>query len=152
MFNRVGRHRRNFVEACLCDGAIVLGYGSAGTASEALFCLYLGRPVVVVGAVGENAVRPSSLYQSAKDRIECPTTSDLAVDRGIAGAYVWAVAAESGAEVRPLPRDDAAAKKVVTALLNRIGRRRSPRLDIDNTIDESQWGAYVGTCMPKAQK
>ena len=32
-------HRRNFVEACLCDAAIVIGASSPGAASEALFCL-----------------------------------------------------------------------------------------------------------------
>jgi SLOG-like protein len=41
-------HKRNFLEACLCDSAIVLE-GGAGTISELLFSLALSRPVAIVG-------------------------------------------------------------------------------------------------------
>ena len=43
-------HRRNFVEACLCDAAIAIGH-SDGTSSEALFAMFLRRPVILVGNV-----------------------------------------------------------------------------------------------------
>src|SRR5262245_21030274 len=41
-------HKRNYLEACLCDAAICL-YGQRGTISELLFSLALNRPVAVVG-------------------------------------------------------------------------------------------------------
>lgn len=41
-------HARNFVEAHLCDAAIVLP-GEEGTRSEATFALALGKPVLLVG-------------------------------------------------------------------------------------------------------
>src|SRR5689334_14318716 len=40
-------HKRNFVEACLCDAAIALRGTTQGTASEVLFSYFLGRPVVL---------------------------------------------------------------------------------------------------------
>src|SRR5579871_2811863 len=43
-------HRRNCLEACLCDAAVALE-GKEGTTSEAVFCLSLGKPVVFVGNV-----------------------------------------------------------------------------------------------------
>lgn len=41
-------HKRNFVEARLCDGAIAIA-GGEGTKSEVAFCLTLGRPLLLVG-------------------------------------------------------------------------------------------------------
>jgi hypothetical protein len=41
-------HRRNFIEAAICDAAFAVGATSPGTASEVLSCLYLSRPVTVV--------------------------------------------------------------------------------------------------------
>jgi predicted Rossmann-fold nucleotide-binding protein len=41
-------HKRNALEACLCDAAIVLE-GNEGTISEAVFTLWLGKPVVFIG-------------------------------------------------------------------------------------------------------
>jgi uncharacterized protein (TIGR00725 family) len=43
-------HRRNYLNAHLCDAAIALD-GGEGTKSEVAFCLALGRPVVLVGPV-----------------------------------------------------------------------------------------------------
>jgi predicted Rossmann-fold nucleotide-binding protein len=40
--------RRNYLEAFICDAAIVLP-GSEGTMSEAALCLGLGRPIVLAG-------------------------------------------------------------------------------------------------------
>jgi predicted Rossmann-fold nucleotide-binding protein len=42
-------HKRNYVEASLCDAAIALP-GGDGTASEVAFCLSLRRPVAFVGS------------------------------------------------------------------------------------------------------
>lgn len=41
-------HKRNYVEAHLCDAAVAFR-GGDGTASEVTFCLALGRPVILVG-------------------------------------------------------------------------------------------------------
>jgi uncharacterized protein (TIGR00725 family) len=41
-------HKRNFLEACLCDAAIALE-GGKGTRSEVTFCLSLQKPVVLIG-------------------------------------------------------------------------------------------------------
>jgi uncharacterized protein (TIGR00725 family) len=45
-------HKRNYIEACLCDAAIALE-GGKGTASEVTFCLSLQKPVVLVGNTWE---------------------------------------------------------------------------------------------------
>jgi len=45
-------HKRNYVEAHLCDVAIALP-GRQGTPSEVAFCLVLGRPLVLVGPIWE---------------------------------------------------------------------------------------------------
>lgn len=45
-------HGRNYLEACLCDGAIGLA-GGDGTLSEVTFTMALGKPVVLVGEVWE---------------------------------------------------------------------------------------------------
>ena len=45
-------HRRNYLEACLCDAAIGIK-GGPGTTSEVLFALSLRRPVALVGEWGD---------------------------------------------------------------------------------------------------
>ena len=45
-------HKRNYVEAHLCDAAIALP-GRVGTPSEVAFCLVLRRPLVLVGPIWE---------------------------------------------------------------------------------------------------
>lgn len=44
-------HKRNYLEACLCDAAIAL-LGGDGTTSEVAFCLSLGKPVFLIGNWG----------------------------------------------------------------------------------------------------
>lgn len=43
-----GNHRRNYAEAEFCDAAIAFE-GGDGTSSEVLFCLALGKPLVLIG-------------------------------------------------------------------------------------------------------
>ena len=43
-----GNHRRNYAEAEFCDAAIAFE-GGKGTSSEVLFCLALGKPLVLIG-------------------------------------------------------------------------------------------------------
>lgn len=47
------KHKRNYLEACLCDAAVVLP-GADGTASEAVSTLCLHKPCVFVGDEWEN--------------------------------------------------------------------------------------------------
>ncbi len=139
-------HRRNFVGACLCDVAVAVGASSAGTASEALFCLYLGRPLIILGDASKGDVAAPGLRESAQQRISALDDPVLAVDRGIADAYRWAAAPDASARVSPLPQSPACADDLVVTLLKRV-TRPSPRLDIDTTVDEPRWDAYVEKCL-----
>jgi hypothetical protein len=162
-----GNDDRNFVEACLCDAAIALGATSDGTASEVLFCLYLGRPVVIVG---NEPVDVGSLRKAAKRRVCEDRELDYPVDKGISDAYRWARTVEKLQNTKnpeklkgqrrllkparfatsSLPRDDAAARQIVGDLLRRV-KRRSPRPDLDGlgTADDwdAYWDAYVAQCL-----
>jgi len=144
-------HRRNFVGACLCDVAVALGASSRGTASEALFCLFLRRPLIILGDVSEDDVDPPRLRESAQKRIGAVEEPVLAVDRGIADAYRWAAAPDARAPVLPLPQTPAAAEDLAATLLMHL-ERPSPRLDIDITVDEPRWDAYVETCLALARR
>lgn len=144
-------HRRNFVEACLCDVAVALGASSRGTASEALFCLFLRRPLIILGDVSEDDVAPPRLRKSAQKRISALEETVLAVDRGIADAYGWAAAPDASARVLPLPQSPAAAEGLVATLLMLL-EQPSPRLDIDLTVDERRWDGYVETCLALARR
>ena len=139
-------HRRNLVEACLCDVAVALGASSRGTASEALFCLYLGRPLIILGDASEDDVAAPRLRESAQQRISALDEPVLAVDRGIADAYGWASTPDASARVWPLPQSPASAEDLVATLLTHL-KRPSPRLDIDTTVDEPLWDAYVENCL-----
>lgn len=139
-------HRRNFVEACLCDVAVALGASSRGTASEALFCLYLGRPLIILGDASTDDVAAPRLRESAQKRICALDEPVLAVDRGIADAYAWAAAPDASARAWKRPQSPASAEELVATLL--MSRKQpSPRLDIDTTVDESLWDAYVEKCL-----
>ena len=139
-------HRRNFAEACLCDVAVALGARSRGTASEALFCLYLDRPVIILGDASKDDVAAPRLRESAQQRISALDEPVLAVDRGIADAYRWAAAPDASTRVWPLPQSPASAEDLVATLLMHI-ERPSPRLDIDTTVDQPLWDAYVEKCL-----
>ena len=136
-------HRRNFVEAVMCDAAFALGGRSEGTASEVLFCVWLGRPVVVVGDVSPAQVEARALRSLAsRERIPCPGDSRLAVDRGIRQAYEWADRPDRSADRRSWPTDPEAADALVAELVDRIARP-SPRPDIGALVDEAGWDAYL---------
>jgi hypothetical protein len=139
-------HRRNFLEACLCDVAVAIGASSCGTASEALFCLYLHRPLIILGDSSHDDVTPPRLRASAQKRISVLDEPVLAVDRGIADAYRWASTPDASAQVWPLPHSPASAEYLVDILLMRV-EQPSPRLDIDTTVDEPRWDAYVEACL-----
>jgi predicted Rossmann-fold nucleotide-binding protein len=135
-------HRRNLVEACLCDAAIAIGVTSAGTTSEALFSLYLGRPLVVVGDIPEAERNAQKLYHCAARRIPQPQDQAMAIDRGILGAYTWAGKTDAVFDVQPLPVDAASARKLVKRLLDRT-TLHSPRPDFDELVGEANWDRFV---------
>jgi predicted Rossmann-fold nucleotide-binding protein len=143
-----GRHRRNFVEACLCDAAIAIS-GGPGTASEALFSLYLGRPVVIVGAASAAAMDAGALRDAALRRIGCPRRPSLGVELGICGAYAWADNPDAHAEARPLPLHADSAADLLIGLRSRISDP-SPRPDFDSLVDEAAWDSYVRTALRDA--
>ncbi|MHA7291348.1 SLOG cluster 4 domain-containing protein [Arthrobacter sp. MDT3-24] len=136
------RHRRNLVEACLCDAAIAIGVTSAGTASEALFSLYLGRPLVVAGDIPEAERNAQRLYHCAATRIPPPQYRAMAIDRGILGAYTWASETDAVFDVQPLPVDAASASSLAKRLLDQI-TQHSPRPDFDELVGEANWDRFV---------
>jgi len=142
------RHRRNLVEACLCDAAITID-GGPGTASEALFSLYLGRPVVLVGAASGAALDAGALRDAALQRIGHPRQPSLGVDLGISGAYAWADNPDAHPEVRPLPWHADSAADLLIRLRNRIDNP-APRPDFDSLVDEATWDSYVRTALRDA--
>jgi hypothetical protein len=135
-------HRRNFVEACLCDAAIAVGGNSPGTASEALFCLYLGRPLTLVAhRSGGTQVSPRELRRRIGTRVRSEGDR-LFVDIGIAGAYAWAETTSERVKERPLPTDEAGAARLVEKLLAKAPRHE-PRPDFKRLLDTSTWNDYV---------
>jgi hypothetical protein len=48
--------------------------------------------------------------------------------------------------VSPLPQDPASAENFVATMLMHV-KQPSPRLDIDTTVDETLWDAYVEECL-----
>ncbi len=140
-------HRRNFVEACLCDAAIAIGGGS-GTASEVVFSLFLKRPVVVIGARWPSdpggAVR--FLRNSAVQRIAWPNQPQTAIDAGIDAAYRWADDPDVLAVNHALPVTEQTAARMIDELRGRIAAvSASP--DFAELTDEHSWAAYVGAAI-----
>jgi hypothetical protein len=107
-------HRRNFVEACLCDAAIAIGH-SPGTSSEALFAMFLRRPVILVDA---HPVEMPHLRRIALERVAKPHNPSTTLDRGIAHAYHWAKTSDHTPEHRGLPLDAWHAAGLVRGLID----------------------------------
>jgi hypothetical protein len=140
-------HRRNLVGACLCDAAIVIEGGS-GTASEALFALYLRRPVVVVGA--DRGTDPAGTVRALRDRavqvIPWPRHPADPIDVGIAGAYRWADDPDAYPEHRPLPGDGAAAAGIIAELIERI-LAVAVRPDFGTLVGERSWNGLIADAL-----
>lgn len=137
-----GKHERNFVEACLCHAAIAIGT-SDGTSSEAIFSLYLRRPVALVN-VPDTAGREASiraLKTAALNRIK-PTEYGDPVRRGIRQAYEWANEPDNDFWYQPLPRTDADAEGIVKQLLRSIGQVED-RPAWNTLRDAPDWAAFV---------
>ncbi len=144
-------HRRNFVEACLCDAAIAFGATSPGTASEALFCLFLGRPLVVVGSQPPGtAITARELKGRIGSRVG-PEGRSLAVDIGIAEAFAWAETTPDQVTTRSLPVDATSAADIMVDLLEPSPWRK-PRPELDRLADEASWDHYVKKSLKAAHR
>ena len=64
-----GNHRRNYAEAEFCDAAIAF-QGEKGTSSEVLFCLALGKPLVLIGGSWPSRY---PMVSGAKARVDLKT-------------------------------------------------------------------------------
>ena len=144
-------HRRNFVEACLCDAAIAIGGTSPGTASEALFCRFLRRrlTVVVNGPPGED-LTAGELRARIGHRVDAEGDR-LAVDVGIKAAYRWAGITHKRVRIRSLPTDGATADRVVARLLRKFSLHQ-PRPDFETLVDEPAWDRYVREALQFADR
>ncbi|WP_160291650.1 SLOG cluster 4 domain-containing protein [Kocuria rosea] len=137
-----GGHERNFVEACLCHAAIAIG-ASEGTSSEAIFALYLHRPVALVNVpdtAGPEATM-RTLKTAARRRIK-PTEDEDPVRRGMRQAYEWADSFNSRFWHQPLPRTDAEADAIVKEPLRTIGNVED-RLAWPSLANAGDWAAFV---------
>ncbi|WP_341358335.1 hypothetical protein V5H98_11095 [Georgenia sp. M64] len=139
-------HRRNLVEACLCDAAIAIGGASPGTSSEALFSLYLRRPLIVLGGEDISPRTVRQLVPLAEQKIRRPSRRALAVDRGVAGAYAWADEVDIALDVRALPTRAASASELVADVLGRA-THRAPRPELDRLVDEATWDGVVAMAL-----
>lgn len=79
-------HRRNCLEACICDAAIAL-QGNEGTISEAVFSLWLGKPVVFIGDTWKDygldlpeGVRFVDMVDAAFSRVGALPSEDAPLD------------------------------------------------------------------------
>jgi hypothetical protein len=136
------KDRRNLVEALICDAAIAVGCASPGTASEALFSLFVGRRLVVL-ADDPTGIDASPRALSSRARIKVKPHGDrLAVDTGIAAAYEWAEKTNERTEVRALVTDQTGADALVAQLLT-PDPRHDPRPDLDELVDTETWNDFV---------
>jgi hypothetical protein len=137
------RHRRNLVEACLCDAAIVIG-DSEGTSSEALFSLYLRRPLVLVGVdkLSPTSAITTALKEAALRRIPSTLAPLTAIDQGIDAAYRWAEKPDRAPTYRPLPTNRSAAAQIVRDLVHKVASV-GERHDLWALKDQTSWDAFV---------
>jgi predicted Rossmann-fold nucleotide-binding protein len=126
-------HRRNFLGACLCDAGVVLP-GGQGTASELLFALALGRPLVLVG---RKAPSWDELRAGAQERVPRPDRPRTLLDRAITAAYDAAAATMPTAVALSTP-----VEQVVAQLLSSVeGPTGGERLA--DLTDQAAWDALL---------
>lgn len=142
-------HRRNFVEAAMCDAAFAVEATTEGTASEALYCLYFGRPLsLVVGGPAGSRVTPRELRNRIGTRVK-PKGDKWAVDVGITQALIWAGSSSERVRTRPLPADDASAEGLVAKLLAGVAKLHRPAADrapgrpFEHLAHNDGWDSYV---------
>lgn len=123
-------HKRNYVEAHVCDGAIAL-QGERGTRSEVAFCLVLGRPVLLVGGwkpdydLEDGAKRGKSLGNlcSAVQSVSNDVKEASPWDAAITDACISLTSSDPSLpaiEYHELPNDDPAARLLVDHVIKLI--------------------------------
>lgn len=142
IFTPGGGHLRNFIEAAMCDGAVVIEAATPGTASEALFALYFGRPVLwVTYQAADRHLTPAGLAGVVDGGIQ-PRGNASTLDRGVAEAYRWANDATVRVEMHALPSNQAEADDLVSALVAAVPQR-PPGPVFDCLSDEIDWEAFL---------
>jgi hypothetical protein len=134
-------HRRNYVEAHLCDAAVVFP-GAEGTVSEMAFCLALCRPLVVLDRKWEDAClsegprRQAALLRVAAEAriaMDKEKATPSLLDRPISDALDCVRADQDlgTCTYHPLPNEEGAGA-VLDLLLGQLGPedRRGAFLDL----------------------
>jgi len=137
-----GKHERNFVEACLCHAAVAIG-ASDGTSSEAIFSLFLQRPVALVNfpnKIGREATM-RTLRTAALRRI-APSEHGDPVRRGIRQAYEWADKPDVDFIRSLLPRTDEDADAIIEELIRNI-ESVEDRPPLHTLRNARTWEAFV---------
>lgn len=127
-------HKRNYVEAHLCDVAIALP-GRQGTPSEVAFCLVLGRPLVLVGPIWEtDYMLLGDNSATALERFRQDTMSQMSsgeqkspLDTAIRHAYRSLTEGLTLPAVRYLPLPDGAdVHAIIECALGLVDRTKLP--------------------------
>ena len=130
-------HKRNYIEAHLCDAAIAFR-GGEGSASEVAFCFALGRPVVLLGDWESDypleRERPrglSELRAATENRMKLnevgPSPLDPLIDHSLG-----TLKSLEGSErelvfhSRPVPTSEQGAIDVVDLILRMLDERFAP--------------------------
>ncbi|MGO4362934.1 hypothetical protein [Terrabacter sp. RAF57] len=143
-------HRRNFVEAAICDAAFAIGATSPGTASEVLFCLYLGRPVTVISRRPHLILSAANLKITNGNRVQ-PSVEGRPVDVGVKGALDWADKIHSQVITVALPTNSLEADALVQNLQDSLPQGRTRRA-FEKLTDEDGWDDYLRTEMDIADR
>lgn len=134
-------HRRNFIEAAICDAAFAVGATTAGTASEVLCCLYLGRPVTVVSQRPDVDLSAAALMGTTGTRIDA-RGKRRSVDIGVAGTLDWAGRTDSKVTTVALPTDATGADTLVKNLKDSLPGDRV-RHAFEVVTDKDGWDRYL---------
>jgi len=119
-------HKRNYVEAHLCDAAVAFP-GGDGTASEVAFCLALRRPVILVGEDWQTEYPLAQLEGTLKKlreqtvkRMQRDEVKPSPLDAPIAAALNRLGASLPSFDYRHLPKNGES-RRIVEHVLRLIG-------------------------------
>ena len=124
-------HSRNYLEACLCDAALVLP-GGEGTESEAMFTRACEKPVLFVGSKpGDKArVETSTRIDAARRYVDADSVHDPWLERSLSKeAFLHGLAASPEPVYLDLPQNSeqqrATAIQAVKQVLDLLGASRT---------------------------
>ena len=137
-------HKRNYLEAVMCDAAVVLR-GEKGTASELASALSLGRPVVIVGTVcgdtwkalatpAKRREAATRLWDIAKGRLSDRTAENHALDDCIAAIPDALMAATPHAWFTESDSADAILRSILDAVPAGAKLHGHFPVDVDRTL------------------